>query len=281
MKPEANTTNSAEKSREQIKIEREAKKAAKQSVKTKSKDKIENPPVSKPAEATKTEIKANTKYEPKAAAKLEPKVITIKATTKVEPKAVAETKTFSSESSSADKLREQIKAEREAKKLAKQASKSKGKPDPQVTESVEQVTHAVAKVTLGESDDTKKPVLSKAERRAIQEAQRATKALKTAPTVANPKVETKSVSLKAKSKSPIKHDEKNTSKDCKIKLFRHLEYTKGIPDILLNGTLHPAIIQLGEQYSKRTIVGSNARYFAFLNAIKKVSFFIWFFKVIS
>ncbi|KAL5286825.1 EIF2B4 family protein [Megaselia abdita] len=230
MKTVTPATNSGEKSREQIKAEREAKKAAKQA-KTKSKEVV--PP-------------------------LEPKPTEV-----VAPKTV---ETVKEDTETVDKSREQIKAEREAKKLAKQASKSKGKAEPP---QVEKVVESMATVSLSESDDKKKPTLSKAERRAIQEAQRAAKAAKAAP-IKPTVTKAKPSPLKEKSLSPVKSEAKKVPRDCKIKLFSHLEYTKGNPNILLNGTLHPAIIQLGEQYSKRTIVGSNARYFAFLNAIKKV-----------
>lgn len=270
MKPEIMQTATTDKSREQIKAEREAKKAVKQAAKTKSKEK-----------SGENTVPATTK--PESTPKIEPKAS--KPVEKEVPKTAETPATQSSE----EKSREQIKAEREAKKLAKQAAKSKGKgevPTPaNVSSQVEKLAESVSAMALTETEgDKKKATLSKAERRAIQEAQRAAKAAKAAPKAPSkstaekekaPKQSNKSVVPREKSASPAKSEEKKSAKDCKIKLFSHLEYTKGTELVPINGNLHPSIIQLGEQYSKRTIVGSNARYFAFLNAIVKVSFLVW------
>lgn len=147
----------------------------------------------------------------------------------------------------------------------------------------------------------KKPALTKAERRAIQEAQRAAKALAqtTAPSKgkaavvkstqeatavkkssvntslkipvksSSPPSETRSAK-RATSSSPVKAVRFN---DGNVKLFSHLEKPNTNANLFVNNThIHPSIARLGEQYAKRTIVGSNARCMAFLNAIKMVSF---------
>lgn len=60
-----------------------------------------------------------------------------------------------------------------------------------------------------------------------------------------------------------------------IKLFSHLERSK--PDVNLfvnNPNIHPSVARLGEQYARRTVVGSNARCIGFLNAMKMVCFII-------
>lgn len=71
----------------------------------------------------------------------------------------------------------------------------------------------------------------------------------------------------------------NKTHDCKVKLFNHLESARTDVNLFVNNSqIHPIIARLGEQYAKRTVVGSNARCIAFLNALKvvskKCSFFI-------
>lgn len=57
-----------------------------------------------------------------------------------------------------------------------------------------------------------------------------------------------------------------------VRLFRHLERPNTNVNLFINNPLiHPSITRLGEQYAKRTIVGSNARCIAFMNAMKMVS----------
>lgn len=146
----------------------------------------------------------------------------------------------------------------------------------------------------------KKPALTKAERRAIQEAQRAAKAqalaqksaaatkskspAKTAAAATKPAAKTLSVPEKssptkvaggspkrATSTSPVKSVRFN---DGNVKLFSHLERpTTNVNLFVNNPQIHPSIARLGEQYAKRAIVGSNARCLAFLNAVKMVNCF--------
>lgn len=128
-----------------------------------------------------------------------------------------------------------------------------------------------------QSKKEKKPSQTKAERRAIQEAQRAAKAAATtAKSELKPATNTKLVkttpsatkdnSLLCGEKLPLK-----LSKDCKVKLFNHLENCRKDSNLFANNSnIHPIVVRLGEQYAKRTIVGSNARCISFLNALKKV-----------
>lgn len=148
-------------SKEQILAEREAKRLAKQAAKHKIVDSardigdtspVKNAPV---AEASKPIVAAE------------------------KPKSIAAQVTESSE-----KSREEVMAEREAKKLAKLAAKNKGKASdggavvaasaPAAASPAAAVIAVTAKVEEMKIAD--KPVLSKAERRAKQEAQRAAKA---------------------------------------------------------------------------------------------------------
>ncbi|XP_013105147.1 translation initiation factor eIF-2B subunit delta isoform X2 [Stomoxys calcitrans] len=264
-----------EKSREEIKAEREAKKLAKQAKKTKN---------------TSTAVETN------------------KAPVSV-PQSV--TPDNSMESKDAEKSREQIKAEREAKKLAKQAAKASKSAG--TTATVENVTGQMSKAKLNEEatqtkatsmeesaasqGDKKKPALTKAERRAIQEAQRAAKAQaqapqkvagnksvpaapkppssKTTPSTKTSKTEKISPAKaavsspkRAASTSPVKSVRFN---DGNVKLFSHLERPATNVNLFVNNPqIHPTVARLGEQYAKRAIVGSNARCMAFLNAMKMV-----------
>lgn len=130
-----------------------------------------------------------------------------------------------------------------------------------------------------------KKQLSKAERRAIQEAQRAAKAEKQSSGVS--KSTTSAVSNEvSKTKKPLekpvaKMDESkevNTirkpiakrSIEHRVKLFNHL-YTNNLPCEVVNSSeIHPAIVQLGVQYSNRIVKGCNARGLAFMNAMESV-----------
>lgn len=238
-----------------------------------------------------------------------------------------------------EKDRDQVKAEREAKRLAKKNKKGAGadtpsanaKPDnkPATTEKVAQVAPAkkeqpqkqkpkkesepkatapqpapaaspgltksatdteisakLENLHLSEKaakEKAEKPALTKAERRAIQEAQRAAKAKAQAEKAA---VAAKPAAAKKPSepaKSPVKavapkavstHSHAKKPATHRVKLFSHLYLEKQSPEELLQETasseveIHPAIIQLGVQQAKGTIVGANSRCIAFLNAIK-------------
>ncbi|XP_017471739.1 PREDICTED: translation initiation factor eIF-2B subunit delta isoform X2 [Rhagoletis zephyria] len=190
-----------------------------------------------------------------------------------------------------DKTREQIKAEREAKKKAKQVLKeAKATGVPEITAQLEATKITTKLDSTTAQEDKKKPTLSKAERRALQEAQRAAKAQKNVtaqkkPGTSNnakdiPKASPSNTPVKAASTipastSPTKNSSPLTKSlrlnDCKVRLFNHLEKARQDVSLFLNNPhIHPSIARLGEQYAKRTIVGSNARCIAFLNALKMV-----------
>lgn len=129
----------------------------------------------------------------------------------------------------------------------------------------------------------KMKVVTKAERRAIQEAQRAAKAKileekKTSVKKTPGKFIENSIKTPAKLPRPdesILASRKVTPSSGtsahKVKLFKHLYVDKC--DLNLNANqqhLHPAIIKLGLQFANDLVVGSNARCYAFLNAMKSV-----------
>lgn len=204
------------------------------------------------------------------------------------------------ENKSTEKSREDILAEREAKKLAKLAAKNKTKgpsdnvPSPKPA-SIEKATEKIvttAKLATTVVDTVvvtkqlnnlnipakdEKPTLSKAERRAKQEAQRAVKAsvqaVKTpsALTTAKPKIADTKIEVQAK---PIKKVLSVAAKTTqhRVKLFNHLYADRELPENILNSVnIHPSVIKLGAQYANRIVVGSNARCIAFMNTMKMVN----------
>lgn len=267
--PPATATNSTssskpEKSREEILAEREAKRLAKAAAKNKSKLPTENSaaPVIPPTPAPTS-----------APAQIPNETVNNAIDTKTE------------------KSREDIKAEREAKKLAKQMAKSKAKGGDTVPAGATDQKAAVEKqVSVTElankldhihiSEKKEKPATSKAERRAIQEAQRQAKAKLLAekqskqptPAAEKPiKAASPPKTVKAKNGTASPSESPQKTEQYKIKLFNHLSTTTKEHNLFINNsTIHPAVVRLGEQYAKRTIVGSNARCIAFINAMKKV-----------
>lgn len=246
---------STEKSKEQILAERQAKKNAKQQVKKKDSDPA--PSVAKAVEV-KSEVKA------------------VKPVTQVP----LETK------EEGEKSRDQVHSEREARKLAKQATKKKcdvpavAPVEKNQSESKVKVAKANSEAELAVKMEKlqiapeEAPGKSKAERRAIQEAQRAAKAKA---------LEEKKPAVKKAMETPLKTAKVSPSSTTaqkvppaavkssalhKVKLFKHLYSDKCDLHIKVNHHLHPAIIKLGLQYQSDSVVGSNARCYAFLNAMK-------------
>ncbi|XP_050326130.1 translation initiation factor eIF-2B subunit delta [Bactrocera neohumeralis] len=266
------TNSSAGKTREEIMAEREAKKLAKQMKKAKN--------LGVNSEAAPT--------TPVVGRSVSNVVSQEQDTITNPPSNVIDTHT----SAAVEKSREQIKAEREAKKKAKQALKEAKTSG--VTEIIAKLDDTKITENLSTNsmqEEKKKSALSKSERRAIQEAQRAAKAQvlaqknvtpKVKPTAASAKQATKlptdppvkatintSNSSPTKSISPV--TKSNRINDCKVRLFNHLEKARQEANLFLNNPhIHPSIARLGEQYAQRTIVGSNARCIGFLNALKMV-----------
>lgn len=192
-----------------------------------------------------------------------------------------------------EKFRDQIKSEREMKKQAKQLKK-KGLTLPESitaqsssvivpselqrkksqTESI--LIKEVENLKISDNAVTAKPTTTKAERRAIQEAQRASKAKlldekKVTSTKSSVIVE-KSNIIDSAIKKSITTIKSPTQLHHRVKLFSHLYVDAGnAPKIALNSNkIHPAIVKLGAQYASRMVVGSNARCLAFMAAMKCV-----------
>ena len=262
--------------KDQVHAEREAKKLAKQAKKKGG------------AAPATTEIPATTET-PASLVSLSKPTVQIP-----QPASVPQAKPELTEAS-----KDKVHAEREAKKLAKQAKKKGGavpenseKPTttegPVVAKSqakpvvskenvapVKPTSEIVVKMEqLNLANDATsekvKQVPSKAERRAIQEAQRAmkAKALEDKKVVIT-KTAAK-VAPKAHTVSAAKASTGSVSSLHKVKLFKHLYKEKCSLNLNVNSTLHPAIVKLGIQYANDTVVGSNSRCYAFLNAMKKV-----------
>ena len=195
---------------------------------------------------------------------------------------------------SAGKTREQIKAEREAKKLEKLAKKSKDspaekpkaaanvatvKPDKEnivqdLTAKTEQLHITEEKVIQKPAETPGKPKATKEERRALQEAQRKAKEEKMTPLK---KVTDKDLRTPAKQAVTFVPPTPKTPKASpasslhKVKLFKHL-YTESCSlDLNVNGNIHPAIVKIGVQFAQNEVVGCNSRCLAFLKALKMVS----------
>ncbi|XP_037968687.2 translation initiation factor eIF-2B subunit delta isoform X1 [Plutella xylostella] len=301
LKPAMSSKVVTPKSREEVIAEREAKKLAKQNAKTKiDPNKTSNSPNTKTV-AQKEDIPSTQK--PNEVKKAADKIESPKSKDEVD-KAVVLTPDVTNQAT--DKTKEQIKAEREAKKLAKQAKKKGIAPGGDATavkevtkqsvaetltnivdvaKEVQQVTAKVnallLKVQTGKVEEPGKSKAElKAERRAKQEAQRAAKqAQQPAPTkpaetktAVKPAVQANIVKEKSPKPKPLEKSKTKTQMNA-MNCFEHLcaerneESLKKIP---LNSNIHPAIIKLGVQLASRVVTGSNARCIALLDALKKM-----------
>lgn len=168
------------------------------------------------------------------------------------------------------KSREEVLAEREAKKLAKQAKRKeeKGKTVGEVVKS-ESSKKVVEVLKKPEVTAEKSKAELKAERRAKQEAQRAKKSESVKVEV---KVEKKEVEVVKKLPSPKLKKVVRVDTSHGVKLFDHLYSQLNSHSRVLCGVkdVHPYIARLGAQYRNRVICGSNVRCLALLNALKQV-----------
>ncbi|XP_026472842.1 translation initiation factor eIF-2B subunit delta isoform X3 [Ctenocephalides felis] len=203
------------------------------------------------------------------------------------------------------KSREEIKAEREAKKLAKQQAKNKkvnaGDNSAKSTDISKHVPNSAeatkdtdkAKKTILSKDEVDRAVLMnksadiekekpekskaelRAERRAKQEAQRAAKLANVEKPPSEPPTNTQKITSKVTpdtEKAPKLNMKKKLSSPLqiqhKVKLFSHLYSEKN--NVKNFSTMHPALVRLGEQFREGIVTGSNARCIAFINALKIV-----------
>ncbi|XP_050097598.1 translation initiation factor eIF-2B subunit delta [Anopheles aquasalis] len=137
----------------------------------------------------------------------------------------------------------------------------------------------------GDSTKPPKPTLSKAERRAIQEAQRAAKAeaqqvkakgpvepeagKKAAPSSTTGTGAVKPVKKTVGGAVPGTHGA--APRKHIVNLFNHLHQPKfAAAEIINSPTLHPAVTKLGVQYAGGTVVGSKARCLALLRMLNQL-----------
>uniref|UniRef100_A0A1B0CB69 Translation initiation factor eIF2B subunit delta n=2 Tax=Lutzomyia longipalpis TaxID=7200 RepID=A0A1B0CB69_LUTLO len=268
-----------EKTREEILQERKAKKLEKKS---------KNQP--KEATAVKVEGKPEEKKEsPVKVAKVEPAARTTSPVKKpAEVKAIPEKK---EEGKDLKASREEILAQREAKKLAKQSAKQKApqaktEPESESTKVLGNVEKSNTDTDLAEkmetltiSDAPKAKTTTKAERRAIQEAQRAAKeqkmkekSAKDKPAPVKPAPKTNAVKVSPTARKVVRTDGAHSGQKHRVKLFNHLyrDYFMHPPKVSGDYEIHEAIRTLGAQFSKMEITGANARCYALLTIMKVV-----------
>lgn len=244
-----------------VKAEREARRQAKLAKKHKNQDKNRNLPAESPPE-----VKENKK--PMEAAAQSPK------------KSVNNPKHISENNKAGGS-----KQKNAVKPVANNAEAVSTKLE-QLTLSKVADEQAMEKV-----DESTKKTLTKAERRAIQEAQRAAKAAKTAtaagsgPAAGQPQsnnqtpVNVKSPAAQkvpAKKEGPRKTPPKAVLRH-RVKLFNHLyaDETATPTNFVNSPSLPPAIVRLGVQYATGVVKGCNARCIAFLNTLKSVSLHVY------
>lgn len=297
---EGEMNKASDKTKEEILAERQAKKTAKPVKKIEPKVTGTSSPqvktnATKPVVAGKSlpQKSATSKPNVTSAATKQiskplansPKVATMPLTSPVKiPEAAQPDKPQESE-----KTKEQIHQEREARRLAKLAAKKKSevpegaqqsppetKPAPGLKKNSDtELATKMEDLHIEDAaiDSAKAKPVTKAERRAIQEAQRAAKAKaleEKKPVAKKPAESKKPQAVVAKQVAPAIQAIKNSAVH-KVKLFKHLYTAKCDLNIKVNQSLHPAIVKLGLQFANDAIVGSNARCYAFLNAMKIVS----------
>lgn len=236
------------KSKEQVLAERQAKKAAKQGKKNCS---TTEPKLASDAAQT---VSSQSKEKPQPV--------------------VAAEKCDQAKSATLNQDKQNQKSSKNKPKEPSAPSKPEAKPQIAVNvEKLDQVLAATSDLSLNP-----KPSMTKAERRAKQEAQRAEKAKQEAQRAvkAKPSVEKKIVKEKVvvkKAKEPTTEPSPADSSVMgihKVKLFKHLYSDKCNFNINVNQKLHPAVVKLGLHFANDAIVGSNARCYAFLHAMQIV-----------
>ncbi|XP_073991265.1 eukaryotic translation initiation factor 2B subunit delta isoform X2 [Rhodnius prolixus] len=186
-----------------------------------------------------------------------------------------------------EKSREEIMAEREARKQAKLNAKLKTKsanndkdtkPSEVLPVNARNLEETLVDRSLDEKAAGKSKAELRAERRAKQEAQRAAKEAEKRskldqqtnnqlPSQIKKKTEIISENKVQKEKImpiPIKTGHQ------RVKLFSHLKFEQKTSEAKLVPNVHPEIVKLGMKYSSRVVMGSNARCVALLNALKEV-----------
>ncbi|KYN41806.1 Translation initiation factor eIF-2B subunit delta [Trachymyrmex septentrionalis] len=243
--------NLSQKTREEIKAEREAKKAAKTAAKAAKINKIDNTKNVAPATNCKIPIKdARADVAEKGNKIIETGNIKIKCKSAIVDCEILEKNTKAN--------------------VAKDATVS----SPTVLKENAIQSSNVQNASESKNEGKSKAEL-RAERRAKQEAQRAAKQQQLAKNnikseeFLKPRVET--VSECPVKKSVVNNAVRENAHT--VNLFKHLyqERERSLFNIAtVNSNIHPAIVRLGVQYANKVIVGSNARCVALLAAIKQV-----------
>lgn len=304
-----------EKSKEQILAERKAKKAAKKQPNKKDEVAVQSPPTpakienqpkpSAPAAAAAIKQESVQSDKPKQEAEKSREEVKAEREAKKLAKQAAKKKTSGDNDAAKNKdaPQKQLPQEKQQSKenTVKTQQTAKTGSDADLAQKMENLHIADAKVAGDQVGKENKPQTddqsalkkgkptSKAERRALQEAQRAEKAKqqaekakpsstagkKPAADVKDTKV--KSEVQKVASASPPGVISQKSTALHKVRLFKHLYTEKCDLNIKVNSRLHPAIIKLGTQYATSSVVGCNSRCYAFLNAMQVVS--IWMFNL--
>ncbi|XP_050073901.1 translation initiation factor eIF-2B subunit delta [Anopheles maculipalpis] len=266
----------AEKTREEILAEREAKKAAKLAAKTKSKDKEATPAQGKPQQTATPSAKAKEQRSIKP---------------KADPIAPSELKKSSTDASICEKMKDLHISDGAGTSGEKVEKKELTKAERKAL--FEAQNPSLAGSATEDGTKPAKPTLTKAERRAIQEAQRAAKAESQQkakkPAAVEGKPEPKKVPkansepTAAKTKSPLKKAAPKGAvatlgagggalpRKHIVNLFNHLHQPKfAATEIVNSPVLHPAVTKLGIQYAKGAVVGSKARCLALLKVLNQL-----------
>jgi translation initiation factor eIF-2B subunit delta len=259
--------NLTEKTREEIKAEREAKKAAKAAAKL-AKNKINK---TSEADNSINNVTAIANNEIPETSNCAIKANKTKEKSSIIKNVNNEIKNKSLEIS--NKISEQIVkidstdiTNTKDKKTAEKIAKQDVMPSSNVSEPSENGNERKSKAEL------------RAERRAKQEAQRAVKQQQllaksndkpqTVKQTAKPiEIVSECSVKKIITKSAINEDAHE------INLFKHLYYERQLSSVnisTINSKIHPVIVKLGVQYANKIIVGSNARCIALLAAVKQV-----------
>jgi len=254
--------NLTEKTREEIKAEREAKKAAKAAAKL-AKNKINK---ASEADNSINNVSAITNTEIPE---------TSKANERKEKSSITENVNNGITNKSLEiKISEQIVKIDSIDITNTQDKKTVGKVGKQVAV----IPYSNVNEPSQSGNEGKSKAELRAERRAKQEAQRAVKQQQLAKSNDKPQtVKQKTAKpVEIVSESPVKKiiTKSAINEDAhEISLFKHLYYERHLSSvniITVNSKIHPAIVKLGVQYANKIIVGSNARCIALLAAVKQV-----------
>lgn len=170
----------------------------------------------------------------------------------------------------------ELKAQRKAVQEAQRLAKANAKNIEQTSGEKEKQEQNDVKEKKVEGGNEPSKAELRAQRRAIQEAQRLAKSnLKVEQPVKQQKEKNEQDKSKNKTVTPKKDVVKGDKAKHKVQLFNHLYFENAkvaslkSRNINVNG-VHAAFIKIGAQYSSKTILGSNARCLAMLSALKSL-----------